>query len=256
MVDAAVRPSTTPADANSTDANPQIDVARVNELLPAEHIEHVVFDPLSAKNLLATLAFHGAFGRNGERMTRTLDELKSSLLTKKNQFESLSGTTEAARKAQAAERGIDYASAKRAAARYRDVMGLQEALKGQFGFSTQAGVLGDMRTGLEVLHFITGQTVNNPKTAFLNLLQPAQRALVQRSLGVEQAVATGAAMEKALVCVESHARRIKMLHTRWYQGQLDAPNAVQMMEEQAIGIFVDLEPFADRLAAEARKETK
>lgn len=167
--------------------------ARVNELLPAEHIEHVVFDPLSAKNLLATLAFHGAFGRNGERMTRTLDELKSSLLTKKNQFESLSGTTEAARKAQAAERGIDYASAKRAAARYRDVMGLQEALKGQFGFSTQSGVLGDMRTGLEVLHFITGQTVNNPKTAFLNLLQPAQRALVQRSLGVEQAAATGAA---------------------------------------------------------------
>lgn len=167
--------------------------ARVNELIPPEHLQHVVFDPLSAKNLLATLAFHGAFGRNGERMTRTLDELKSSLLVRKNEFESLTGTTEAARKASAAARGIDYAAAKRGAAKYRDVQGLQESLKGQFGFSTQAGVLGDMRTGLEVLHFVVGQTVNNPKTSLLNMLQPAARAMVQRSLGVEQAAATGVA---------------------------------------------------------------
>jgi hypothetical protein len=167
--------------------------ARLNELIPPEHLEHVTFDPISSRNLLATLAFHGAFGRNGERMTRTLDELKSSLTLRKNEFDSLTATTEAARKAEATARGIDYAAAKRGSRTYRDVLGLQESLKGMFAFNQQAGVLGDMRTGLEVLHFITGQTVNNPKTAFLNMLQPAQRALVRRSLGVEQMAATGVA---------------------------------------------------------------
>lgn len=167
--------------------------ARLNDLVPPEHLQHAVFDPLSAKNLLATLAFHGAFGRNGERMTRALDELKSNLSARKNEFDSLTGTTEARRKAEAELRGINYAEAKRGAKIYHDVIGLQESLKAQFGFNQQAGVLGDMRTGLEMLHFVTGQTVNNPKTALLNMLQPAQRALVQRSLGGLQARATGLA---------------------------------------------------------------
>jgi hypothetical protein len=164
--------------------------ARLNELIPPEHIEHQAFDPLSARNLLATLAFHAAFGRNGERMTRALDEQRANLMVRKNEFDSLTSTTDSGRKEEAKVRGIDYAAAKRAAKLYRNVDSLQEALKAHFGFSQQVGVLGDMRTGLEMLHFVTGQTVNNPKTALLNLMQPAQRALVQRSMGGLQLGAT------------------------------------------------------------------
>jgi hypothetical protein len=232
--------------------------ARINELIPPEHLQHQVFDPKSARILLATLGFHGAFGRDGERMLRALEELKSNLSVRKAEFDSLRGTTTAARKAEASARGIDYAAARRGARLYHDVMSLQEALKAQFGFHQQAGVLGDMRAGLELLHFVTGQTVNNPKTALLNLMQPAQRALVQRSLGGLQARATGVAyyeMAKQVIGsilenfglhilrASEHARDIGAVEGQAY-GQL--PWSVVMSDIGQRGRFQ--ESFADRWA--------
>lgn len=176
--------------------------ARVNNLIPPEHLQHMAFDPISAKNLLATLAFHSAFGRNGESMTQALDELKGNIAARKQQFESLRGTSKAERKANAAARGLDYKELERAARSFDQVMAAQESLKGQFGFSTQTGALGDLRTGMEVLHFITGQTVNNPKTGLLNLLQLTQRAVARRSLGpsvVKGTVGAGAEFSKQVM---------------------------------------------------------
>ena len=159
--------------------------ARLNELIPPEHLQFQVFDPTSARALLGTMSFHASFGRNGERMVATLNELKSVLNLRKAQWEALRGTSKAARMADAAARGLNYRELQDAARNYDDVMALQQKLETLFGFQNQAGPLGDMRAGLETLGFITGQVVNNPKTGLMNLLGLTERPITQRSLSLD-----------------------------------------------------------------------
>lgn len=155
--------------------------ARENDKLPPEHIEHMTFDPINTRNLLATIAFHAAFGRNGVAMEQAFNEITSDLGARKAAFDSLKGS-DAKKKADAKALGMDYADLHKAARVYRQVTEGMDFLKAQFGFGNQAGVLTDMRGGLTVLHFIAQQTTNNPKTGLLNMLQLVQRPIARRTL--------------------------------------------------------------------------
>lgn len=157
--------------------------ARMNDLLPPEHVQFQSFDPKSSEILLGQLAFHGAFGRDGERIISALSQLHSSLSVKKQQYEGLTGTTKNARVAEAAARGWDYKELERAAQNAGRFAELQQKLEGLFGVNNPAGPFNDLRTGFEVLHTMTGQIVDNPKTGFYNILQLFERPFAQRSLG-------------------------------------------------------------------------
>jgi hypothetical protein len=158
---------------------------RDNDLLPAEFVQHATFGKDESHALLATVAFHAAFGRNGASMVKAINEMKGNLEARKAQFEMLASrrSTKAGRKALAKEMGIDYREAQRAAAIYADVENGLDILKAQFGFGNAAGVMGDVRGGLALVHFMASQITNQPKTGLLNMLQPAQRAIARRSLG-------------------------------------------------------------------------
>lgn len=156
--------------------------ARENDLLPPEHVEHVGFDPISSRNLLATLAFHASFGRNGRDMEAALNEIKSDLMARKQAYQQLRGSTEAERKRNAEARGLNYRDLKQAAQVYNQVEEGEQTLRAAFGFGNEAGVMGDMRTPLQLLAFVAGQTTNSPKTGLLNLLQLTQRMIARRTV--------------------------------------------------------------------------
>lgn len=168
--------------------------ARLNELIPPEHLQFQTFEAESSRALLGTLAFHGAFGRNGERMVATLNEMKSILSLRNAQWESLKGTSKASRMADATARGLDYKDLQRASKGLDDAMALQAHLDTLFGFQNQSGPLGDARAGLETLGFMVSQIVNNPKTALLNLISLTERVVTQRSLGPDTIRATAETM--------------------------------------------------------------
>lgn len=159
--------------------------ARENELLPPEHVEHAAFDHQSSRNLLATLAFHAAFGRNGEAINRDIAEIQTNLRARKQAYDDIVTRASAKedRERMAKEAGYDFKELKRAANVYSTVNQGIAALKAQFGFNSSATMLADVRGGLELLHFIASQTTNNPKTGLLNMLQPAQRAIARGSIG-------------------------------------------------------------------------
>lgn len=157
--------------------------ARLNELIPPEHLQFQAFDPTSSQRLLGLVAFHGAFGRNGERMVQTVNELKGVLSARKAEFDSLKGTTKGARVAEAAARGLDYRELEQAADRYQQVIGLQAKLQGLFGINNSASPFHDLRGGMEVMNAIAGQIVDQPKVGAYNLLSIAMRPFAMRSLG-------------------------------------------------------------------------
>lgn len=157
--------------------------ARLNELIPPEHLQFQAFDPTSSQRLLGLVAFHGAFGRNGERMVQTVNELKGVLSARKAEFDSLKGTTKGARVAEAAARGLDYRELEQAADRYQQVIGLQAKLQGLFGINNSASPFHDLRGGMEVMNAMAGQIVDQPKVGAYNLLSIAMRPFAMRSLG-------------------------------------------------------------------------
>lgn len=157
--------------------------ARMNDLLPPEHVQFQSFDPTSSQRLLGMLAFHGSFGRNGERMVRTVNELKGVLSARKAEFDSLTGTTRSMRAAEAAARGLDYKQLEAAADRYAGVLEMQAKLRGLFGIGNPAGPFHDLRGGMEVMNAMAGQIVDQPKVGAYNLLSIAMRPFAMRSLG-------------------------------------------------------------------------
>lgn len=159
--------------------------SRENELLPPEHITHAAFDVDSSRSLLATLAFHAAFGRNGEAMNRAIADIQSGLNARKSAFDTVVSkfSSKADREEFAKTLGYDFKELKRAASIYNTVQTGVGALKAQFGFNSSASALNDVRGGLQALHFIASLVTNNPKTGLLNFLQPGQRAIARKSIG-------------------------------------------------------------------------
>ncbi len=133
--------------------------------------------------LLGQIAFHSAFGRNGERMVRTVDELKSSIGMKHQEYQSLKSTTKSGRVAEASARGWNYKDLEVSARKYESVLQLQQKLEGIFGVNNPAGPFNDMRTGMEVLHSMAGQIVDNPKVGLYHVISLLERPFAMHSFG-------------------------------------------------------------------------
>lgn len=157
--------------------------ARMNEMIPPEHLAFQSFDSQAMHRLLGQLAFTGAFGRNGEALISDFNELRSNLQGAKARFDQLKGTTRGARAAEAAALGYDYRDLERAAKRYDAAREIQNQVQAVFGVGNPAGPFHDMRAGMSVLSGMAGQIVDNPKVGAYNLLSIAMRPFAMRSLG-------------------------------------------------------------------------
>lgn len=150
--------------------------SRTEDWIPPEHLKFSTFDPQQSMTLLGQIAFHGAFGRNGERMTANMRSLIDSLAGAKADYLSIKANSRNGRVAEAAAMGRDYASLEKDANRHSDAVLLQKQLEQIFG-------LNQGTPGWEFLRFVTGQIVDNPKTALYHILQIGERPFAQRSLG-------------------------------------------------------------------------
>ncbi len=157
--------------------------ARLNDTLPPEHLNFALLDPHTSQMLLSEIAFHGAFGRNGERMVQTLFELRQLADAQRQQYESLRGTTRNARVAESVARGWDYAELERSAVRSRDVQRFQTKLESFMSVDHPGGPFDQARAGMALINFMAGQIVDNPKTGLYDWLSLFERPFAQRSLG-------------------------------------------------------------------------
>lgn len=166
--------------------------ARMNDTLPPEHVNFAMYDPTSVQQLLGQIAFHGAFGRNGQALGANLVELSDTLKLKKAQFDSLQSSTVSGRQAEAKQRGWDYNDLERGVKHWQDVEELRGEIESAFGLNNTYGPLHDARAGLEMLGFVVGQAVDQPKTAALNFLSLGARPFAMHSLGPKAIKATAA----------------------------------------------------------------
>ncbi len=159
--------------------------ARVSDLLPPEHVDFSTYEPETMHRLLARIAYHGSFGRNAKDIQAAFREMMNHLRGQQAQFNTLASlhTSKSGRVAEAVARGWNYNELENAARRYREAQDFQSQLEGVLGVSGNSGPLGDMTKAMAVMNFVTGQIVDNPKTAAYNLLSPAMRPFAQRSLG-------------------------------------------------------------------------
>jgi len=164
--------------------------ARMNDTLPPEHVNFASYDPTSVQQLLGQIAFHGAFGRNGQALTANLGELANTLKLKKANFDSLQSSTVDGREREAKERGWNYNDLKNGVKHWQDVEELRGEIESAFGINNTYGPLHDARAGLELLGFVVGQAVDQPKTAGLNFLSLGARAFAMHSLGFKVIKAT------------------------------------------------------------------
>jgi hypothetical protein len=167
--------------------------ARVNDLLPEEHVRFSGHDPTSTRQMLGQIAFHGAFGRNGAGLMANLKELEAVSAAKKFAFDGLRSTTVEGRRREAKERGMNYDELKRAVDHYHDVLELKGEIESAMGVSNIYGPLHDARAGMELLNFMVGQVVDQPKTGALNFLSIGARPFAMHSFSPKVLKATGLA---------------------------------------------------------------
>lgn len=157
--------------------------SRVNDMIPPEHLEFATFDPEMTHKILGAVAFHSAFGRNGEAMITNLKELRDVVGPEKAAYDSLRGTTRGARVAEAKALGFDYKELVAANRRYADVIQLQGNLRSIFGVDNPAGPFYDLQGAFALLGGMAGQITDNPKTAAYNLIANTMRPFAMHSLG-------------------------------------------------------------------------
>ena len=155
--------------------------ARVNDLMPAEHVNFAMHDPKSVQQMLGQIAFHGAFGRNGAGLMANLKELEAVSVAKKLAFDGLQSTTVEGRKREAKAKGYNYDELKQAVDHYHDVLELKGEIEAAMGVKNIYGPLYDARATMEILGFMVGQVVDQPKTAGLNFLSIGARPFAMHS---------------------------------------------------------------------------
>lgn len=176
---------------DATQSKPHVMMdARVNDLMPEEHVRFAGHDPTSTRQMLGQIAFHGAFGRNGAALMANLKELESVSAAKKFAFDGLRSTTVEGRKREAQAKGFNYDELKRAVDHYHDVLELKGEIESAMGVSNIYGPLHDARAGMELLNFMVGQVVDQPKTGALNFLSIGARPFAMHSFSPKVLKAT------------------------------------------------------------------
>ena len=153
---------------------------RYNDLIPPEHMQHSMFTPSDLRSMIDTVAYHAAFGRNGEGLKKNIDGAKSELKPLAHQFASLEGATKRQRKEDAKRKGLDYAKLERAVKDLKAIDRWEIQVNNYFAGGNNPEVVGDARTGLEMLRLNMMLVLNQPRSALWNLASIADFSAVYK----------------------------------------------------------------------------
>ena len=165
--------------------------SRTNDLIPPEHFGYEVYSPMDARRKLTEIAFHAAFGRDGNGLDAALSDLKHSLAQAADRYQLLPKDSTAARKAAAEAKGWNYKLLKRATDDLRNVSSWERKL--WHHFTGKEAVLGDAKWLLELAQLNTSLVLNQPKSGLWNLMSLLEYPLIYRGLGRTSIRATGTA---------------------------------------------------------------
>jgi hypothetical protein len=124
--------------------------SRHDGALPKEYFEYLTFDPISAMSFSATMAANKVFGRNGALLSHAFMSAETELDSRTARAKSDSEKAE-----------IEDLK--------REIKGLQTKFT-EFLTKSDNGPHVDEKFGMEMVSFLTGMTLNNPKTAITQVL--------------------------------------------------------------------------------------
>lgn len=154
---------------------------RTNDLIPPEMFRYDVFSPVDARRALTEIAFHSAFGRDGQSMDLAIADLETSLRENARRYRMIPRGTRREMAAFAAQQGWDFKKIERAAADVNSIQGWKAKLVKHF--TGKEAVVGDARALLELMQLNTSLVLNQPKSGLWNLLSLLEYPVIYRGLG-------------------------------------------------------------------------
>jgi len=157
-----------PADPDGQKAHRIMD-SRTNDLLPPEHFEYEVYDPANSRKMLEEIAYHAAFGRNGEGLKGAGADLRNDLQSDARAYGLLNGSRKEKMK-KAAQKNQDFRSLERAADTLARVDPWLEQIGKYFNTKNQAGAVGDARALLSLVGLNVAAFLNSVKAGLNNVV--------------------------------------------------------------------------------------
>lgn len=187
-------------DPNAPKAHNLMD-ARLNDDIPPEHLTYAYFDPVQASNRLAEIAFHSAFGRNGDSANAALLSMQAEIDNRAILRDTIwkEHKTKAARSAAAKAAGYDYNTLNRSTKDKRRVREWEKAFRSLFAPGGRAGVVDDISAGQELLRLNQLLILNQPTSGLWNLLSATDFPIVFRGAGKTARAATARAVRNLFV---------------------------------------------------------
>lgn len=174
--------------------------ARTNDLLPPEHVHYSYFDPTQANAKLSELAFHAAFGRDGQSAALAIDSARKELdqrITDKatiwGRYESKADRAKAAK-----DMGYDYKTLKDAENDKKRLKAWEEQFTSLMTRNGGRGVVDDVNLGEELIRTSQALVLNQPTSGLWQILSLADWPIVFGSIGKTSTKASVKAVETFL----------------------------------------------------------
>ena len=159
--------------------------ARLNDDIPPEHLTYAYFDGVQSSNRLGEIAFHAAFGRNGDAATAAIASIHGTVNERARVWEEITKLhkTKKARESAAKAAGYDYNTLARSVKDGQRVTEWTKTFAALFSPGGRAGIVDDLSLGQEVLQSNVILMLNNFGSGMWNLLSAVDFPLVFRGLG-------------------------------------------------------------------------
>lgn len=147
---------------------------RKNDALPPEFLRYDTFDVPNAEIMLNEIAYHAAFGRDGERVNALLGTassvgaIENEIEGRVRDYNRLKGVTESDKRRDAAARGWDYKALKTADTDKANFRSLRASFHNRFGLSVGMEQ-GPERAWWEGLKTISALVLNQPTSGLWNI---------------------------------------------------------------------------------------
>lgn len=198
---------------------------RLNDMIPPEHLQYSRYDQTGSRKILGDLAFHGAFGRNGERAVSALNEMANEAQSDQQLHASLAGMSPGMQNAEAVAHGKkSYQELVAAGKRAKQIDGLRGDMAAMMGVNNPASPFHDAKAGMEFLHFMAGQLVDSPKVALYHAASIFERPFAQHSLGPLALRGTAAGIATALktgLGSMLEAMHLHLFHASEYESEVN-----------------------------------